>query len=63
MYYQFHDADGREYGSFEIWFHPGGEGFDAGWYWATCWPGCLPDGDPLGPFDSRSDALADAWGE
>ena len=32
----------------------------AGWYWLSCFPGCLPDGDPIGPFDSEDDALADA---
>ena len=32
----------------------------AGWYWWSCFPGCLPDGDPVGPFDSEADALADA---
>jgi len=30
------------------------------WYWRPCFPGCLPDGDPVGPFDSEADALADA---
>lgn len=31
-----------------------------GWYWWTSLPGCLPDSEPLGPFDSEDDALADA---
>lgn len=31
-----------------------------GWYWQACFPGCLPDGDPSGPFPSESEALADA---
>jgi hypothetical protein len=31
-----------------------------GWYWWTCFPGCLPDGDPNGPFDTEDEALADA---
>jgi hypothetical protein len=31
-----------------------------GWYWWPCFPGCLPDGDPCGPFDSEDEALADA---
>lgn len=34
----------------------------AGWYWWACFPGCLPDGDPSGPFDSEADAIADAQG-
>lgn len=37
-----------------------GEPFDAGWYWWTCIPGCLPDSDPVGPFKSEDAALADA---
>jgi hypothetical protein len=31
-----------------------------GWYWWSCSPGCLPDGDPNGPFASEAEALADA---
>jgi hypothetical protein len=33
---------------------------DGGWYWWSCFPGCLPDGEPNGPFDSEDEALADA---
>ena len=31
-----------------------------GWYWHSCFPGCLPDGEPSGPFATEADALADA---
>lgn len=31
-----------------------------GWYWQACLPGCLPDGDPVGPFKTEAEALADA---
>lgn len=31
-----------------------------GWYWWPCFPGCLPDGDPVGPFKSEDLAIADA---
>jgi hypothetical protein len=31
-----------------------------GWYYWTCFPGCLPDGDPNGPFDTETEALEDA---
>jgi len=31
-----------------------------GWYWWYCFPGCLPDGDPVGPFFTEECALADA---
>lgn len=32
----------------------------AGFYWWACFPGCMPDGDPIGPFDTEAEALADA---
>ena len=31
-----------------------------GYYWQSCFPGCLPDSDPIGPFTTESDAIADA---
>lgn len=31
-----------------------------GWYWQACFPGCLPGSDPVGPFATEADALADA---
>lgn len=34
--------------------------FDVGWYWWSCFPDCLPDGDPIGPFATEAEALADA---
>lgn len=37
-----------------------GEQLPAGWYWWACSPGCLPDGEPYGPFDTEEEALADA---
>lgn len=42
---------------------PIADGFHAehvGWYWQACFPGCLPDGEPCGPFATEADALADA---
>lgn len=36
------------------------EGIRGGWFWQACFPGCLPDGDAVGPFDSYAEALADA---
>ena len=32
----------------------------AGWYWWSCFPGCLPDGEPSGPFDIEQEAVNDA---
>lgn len=31
-----------------------------GWYWWSCFPGCLPDSDPFGPFETEAEALEDA---
>lgn len=31
-----------------------------GHYWWPCFPGCLPDGDPIGPFLSEVAAIQDA---
>jgi hypothetical protein len=36
------------------------QGITGGWFWQSCFPGCLPDGYPVGPFASRKEALADA---
>jgi hypothetical protein len=37
-----------------------GEPLEAGWYWWSCFPGCLPDGEPNGPFETEEEALSDA---
>lgn len=34
--------------------------YRAGWYWWSCCPGCLPDGDPIGPFNSPTAACEHA---
>ncbi len=31
-----------------------------GFYWQSCQPGCLPDSDPSGPFETRVEAVRDA---
>jgi hypothetical protein len=31
-----------------------------GWYWQARFPGCLPDGEPEGPFATEAEAIADA---
>lgn len=31
-----------------------------GFYWWPCFPGCLPDGSPIGPFDTEQQAIDDA---
>ena len=30
------------------------------WYWWSCFPGCLPDSEPFGPFATEAEAIADA---
>lgn len=39
---------------------PDGEALSIGFYWWACFPGCLPDGEPMGPFDTAEDAVEDA---
>lgn len=36
---------------------------DTGWYWWPCFPGCLPDGEPSGPFPTAEGAYLDAIGD
>jgi hypothetical protein len=36
------------------------EGLTGGYFWWSCFPGCLPDGQPMGPFATADEALADA---
>lgn len=31
-----------------------------GWYWWACFPGCMPDSDPNGPFNTSRQAFLDA---
>lgn len=71
-YHRFKDENGYEYGSFETFEVTPEESESAtkadpdnpvfpepGWYWWPCFPGCIPDGDPMGPFASEKDALFD----
>jgi hypothetical protein len=69
-YHAFKDEDGQEYGSFEAFYafkgdliEENGEESAVGWYWWACFPGCLPDGDPEGPFPTEQDAIDDAQNE
>ena len=36
------------------------EGYDDGYYWWPCSPGCSPDGDAIGPFETEEEAIDDA---
>lgn len=53
----------------EVWWQEPGalaeganEPLESGWYWWACQPGCIPDSDPIGPFGSEAEAIADAQG-
>lgn len=35
-------------------------GITGGWFYWFCFPGCLPDSEPIGPFPTKQDALNDA---
>ena len=32
-------------------------GIEGGWFYWYCFPGCLPDSEPVGPFKSHAKAL------
>lgn len=64
-FHRFRADDGSEYGSFEV--HQitepvptAEEPIEPGWYWRSCFPGCLPDGDDMGPFPTAEGAYLDA---
>jgi hypothetical protein len=65
-YYEFASDSGTGYGSLETFYgvrvvtEQGDIG--AGWYWWPCFPGCLPDGDAVGPFQTEREAVEDAGG-
>lgn len=75
-YHRFVDPEsGEEYGSFEVFwddpdipefgteprnFDGDGNPVEPGYYWAPGLPGCLWDGEPVGPFETEADAIADA---
>lgn len=35
-------------------------GIEGGWFYWYCFPGCMPDSEPSGPFETEALALADA---
>ena len=50
----------------EVWYSRGDgdecseHGHPQGWYWWNCQPGCLPNGEPSGPFPTAKEAYEDA---
>ena len=60
-YHSFVNPETNEaYGSFLVEYVACDPYLEPGWYWYACWPGCIPDGEPNGPFDSSKDAMQDA---
>lgn len=70
-YGNFVSDGGDRYGSFEVFWHDAGFFSDdaeaealrfgddppaAGWYWWACFPGCMPDGEPDGPYPTSEAA-------
>lgn len=39
------------------------EGIKGGWFYWFCFPGCLPDGAPFGPYDTEIEAAQAAQDE
>jgi hypothetical protein len=68
-YHSFTDYESKEqYGSFEVFWFDGEKDIDldyqdiepSGWFWWSCFAGCLPDGEKVGPFASSEQAYNDA---
>lgn len=34
--------------------------YTEGWYWWSCFPGCIPDSDAYGPFATEEEAVKGA---
>ena len=54
------DADIPEYGDTPRNYDADGEPVQPGWYCQAIFPGCLPDGDAVGPFETEQAAVDDA---
>lgn len=52
-------AEAKKYGG-KYWRDENQAAIYAGWYFWQCFPGCLPEGAPMGPYSSYSAALAAA---
>ena|SRR3990172_9134406 len=53
-------------GEESVWWNEGEkEYFHSGWYYWCCFPGCLPDSEPFGPYETEAEATAaaqeDSW--
>jgi hypothetical protein len=59
-YHAFRNVDGTPYGSFEVFACPDHKVGKHKYWWHACFPGRLPDGEPIGPFDTAKEAFRDA---
>ena len=39
------------------WVDDEGDAYPEGWYYWACFPGCLPDSGPIGPFETEEEAI------
>ncbi len=39
------------------------EGITGGWFYWFCFPGCMPDSEAIGPYDTRQEAVEAAQDE
>lgn len=60
-YYRFISPEtAEEYGSFHVEYIASDPYLEPGWYWYACLPGCLPDGEHMGPFRTQAEAIENA---
>jgi len=53
-YHLFMDEDGNFHDSFSVYWR------EDGWHWISKFPGCLPEGKPVGPFNTSELAWKNA---
>lgn len=51
------EHDGKRTSEDDCWADENGEPLPAGWYYWTCIPGCMPESDPIGPYDNEAAAI------
>lgn len=63
-FHQFQSETGEPFGGFEVFQVMQHDSIElelaAGFYWWACFPGCLPDGEPCGPFFTEEEAIENA---
>lgn len=53
-------AEAKRHGG-KYWRDINESAISAGWYYWQCFPGCLPESAPMGPYTSSRAALRDAY--